>query len=406
MDAATSTAGPTPFTLEALLGWLRRQREAGSLHHEERQHVWQAFGYADVERILSDAGSFSSDFSAIMPHQPDFDLFARGNFVRMDPPKHRKLRGLVSQAFTPRMVAGLAPRIAAVTTELLDGIGKAESFDLVDRLAYPLPVIVIAELLGIPAEDRGLFRQWAEKLFSSNQQTTELKLDEATLKALFEAVAPTMHEMNDYLVAHIRRRRAVHTDDLTSELGSAEVDGERLDDQEIVGFVGLLLLAGHITTTALLGNAVLSLDEHPSAAAALRADPTLLPSAIEEVLRYRSPFPRLARRAARDVVVGGHAIAANEIVVLWVAAANRDPAQFPDPDRFDVRRTPNPHLAFGHGIHFCLGAPLARLEAKIALGILLARYREIAVARDEPADFYNAWTMISAKRLPVHVRPA
>jgi cytochrome P450 len=406
MQAATSTTGPTSFTLEALLAWLRRQREAGSIHHDEQQRIWQVFGYADAERVLSDPSWFSSDFSEIMPHQRDFDLFARGNFVRMDPPKHRKLRGLVSQAFTPRMVTGLAPRIAEVTAELLDGLHGATCFDLVDRLAYPLPVIVIAELLGIPVEDRGIFRQWAETLFSRNQQTTELKLDEAALKALFDAVAPTIREMNSYLLAHIQQRRARPADDLTSELVRAEVDGERLDDQEIVGFVGLLLLAGHITTTALLGNAILTFDEHPDAAAEVRADPSRLPAAIEEVLRYRSPFPRLARRAASDVDLGGHAIAANEIVILWIASANRDPAQFREPDRFDIRRAPNPHLAFGHGIHFCLGAPLARLETKIALGILLERYREIAVARDEPAEFYNPWTMISAKRLPVRVRPA
>jgi cytochrome P450 len=406
MQVKTSTAEPTPFTLEALLAWLHGQREAGSIRHDEQQRVWQVFGYADAERVLSDPSAFSSDFSEIMPHQRDFDLFSRGNFVRMDPPRHRKLRALVSQAFTPRMVASLAPRIAELTAELLDGLRGANGFDLVDRLAYPLPVIVIAELLGIPVEDRGIFRQWAETLFSSSQQTTELKLDEAALKTLFDAVAPTMREMNSYLLAHIRQRRARPADDLTSELVSAEVDGERLDDQEIVGFIGLLLLAGHVTTTALLGNCVITLDEHPGAAGELRADPTWLPAAIEEVLRYRSPFPRLARRAASDVEIAGHAIAANEIVIVWVASANRDPARFPEPDRFDIHRAPNPHLAFGHGIHFCLGAPLARLEGKIALGILLERYRDIAVARDEPAEFYNPWTMISARRLPVHVEPA
>src|SRR5262247_1303682 len=332
MPATTSTAEPTPFTLEGLLAWLRRQRDAGSIHHDERQRVWQVFGYADTERVLSDPGAFSSDFSTIMPHQRDFDLFARGNFVRMDPPKHRKLRGLVSQAFTPRMVTGLAHRIAELTAELLDELRGVERFDLIDRLAYPLPVIVIAELLGIPVEDRGIFRQWAETLFSSNQQTTELRLDEAALKALFDAVAPTIREMNSYLLAHIQRRRARRADDLTSELVSAEVDGERLDDQEIVGFVGLLLVAGHITTTALLGNSILTLDEHPAAAAVLRADPTQLPAAIEEVLRYRSPFPRVARRAASNVEIGGHATAANEIVIPWIASANRDPTQFPEPD--------------------------------------------------------------------------
>jgi cytochrome P450 len=303
-------------------------------------------------------------------------------------------------------VSGLAPRITELTTELLDGLGGAARFDLVDRLAYPLPVIVIAELLGIPVDDRPIFRQWAELLFSQNQQTSEIRLDEAELRALFDAVAPTMREMNAYLLAHIQQRRAHPGNDLISELVVAEVDGERLDDEEIVGFVGLLLIAGHVTTTALLGNAVITLDEHPDAAAELCADPSLLPSAIEEVLRYRSPFPRLARRAARDVELDGRTIAAHHVVILWVASANRDAAQFSDPDRFDIHRSPNPHLAFGHGIHFCLGAPLARLEAKIALGILLERYRSIAVARDAPAEFHNPWTIISAKRLPVDVRAA
>jgi len=406
MQATTSTTEPTPLSLPAFFSWLRLQREAGSIHHDEQHHIWEIFGYAEVERVLSDPRAFSSDFSDIMPAQRDFDLFARGNFVRMDPPRHRKLRGLVSQAFTPRIVHGLAPRIAQLTAELLDKLGSAERFDLVDALAYPLPVIVIAELLGIPVADRAIFRQWAENLFSRNEQTSEIRLDEGTLKALFEAVAPTMREMNSYLLAHIQERRTRPADDLMSRLVSAEVDGERLDDQEIVGFVGLLLIAGHITTTALLGNAILTLDEYPGAAAELRADPARLPAAIEEVLRYRPPFPRLARRAATDVQLEGHTIGVNEVIILWLASANRDGAQFPDPDRFDISREPNPHLAFGHGIHFCLGAPLARLESRIALEILLERYRRIAVSRDEPVELRNPWTMISAKQLPVVVQAA
>ncbi len=404
MQATTPTTEVAPPTFDALLAWLRQQREAGLVQFDEQHGIWQVFGYADVERVLSDPAAFSSDFSELMPAQRDFALFSRGNFVRMDPPKHRKLRGLVSQAFTPRMVSGLAPRIAELTTELLDGLGGAGRFDLVDGLAYPLPVIVIAELLGIPVDDRPIFRRWAELLFSQNQQASEIRLDDAALRALFDAVAPTMHEMNTYLLEHIGQRRAHPDDDLISELVAAEVDGERLDDEEIVGFVGLLLIAGHVTTTALLGNAVITLDEHPDAAAELRADPSRLPAAIEEVLRYRSPFPRLARRAARDVELDGRTIAAHEVVILWVASANRDPAEFSDPDRFDIHRSPNPHLAFGHGIHFCLGAPLARLEARIALGILFERYRSFALARDAPAEFHNPWTMVSAERLPVDVR--
>src|SRR5215831_17377861 len=394
---APTTEPPSP-TLDALLAWLRQQRASGSVHYDAQQQLWQVFGYADVLRVLNDPAVFSSDFRALLPSQPDFELFAKGNFVRMDPPKHRQLRSLVTQAFTPHMVAGLAPRIRAVTTTLLDELGGAARFDVVDRLAYPLPVIVIAELLGIPVADRVIFRQWADALFSRNTQAARIRVDTATL----EAFAPTIREMNRYLLAHIQHRRTHPADDLTSMLVGAEIDGERLEDQEIVGFVGLLLLAGHITTTALLGNAILTLDEHP-AAAALRADATGLPTALEEVLRYRPPFPRLGRRTATEVELGGHVIAANQIILLWIASANRDGTQFPDPDRFDIHRVPNQHLTFGHGIHFCLGAPLARLEATLALELLLERYREIEVARDEPAEWYHPWTMLSAKRLPVDV---
>jgi cytochrome P450 len=212
-----------------------------------------------------------------------------------------------------------------------------------------------------------------------------------------------MREMNRYLLAQISRRRARPGGDLLSALVSAEVEGARLEDEEIVGFAGLLLIAGHITTTALLGNAILTLDEHPAAAAALRAEPGALPTAIEEVLRYRPPFPRLIRRATREVAFGARVVRAGELLLLWIASANRDAARFDEPDRFDIRRKPNPHLAFGHGIHFCVGAPLARLEAKIALELLLARYREIRVARDEPGESYDPRVIISARRLPVDV---
>jgi cytochrome P450 len=398
MSTTALTPEPPSPTLDALLAWLRQHRAAGSVHYDAQQQLWQVFGYADVQRVLTDPTMFSSDFSALLASQPDFELFAKGNFLRMDPPKHRQLRSLVTQAFTPHTVAGLAPRIRAVTTALLDELGGAERFDVVERLAYPLPVIVIAELLGISVADRVLFRQWADALFSRNPQATGIRVDAATL----EAFAPTIREMNRYLLAHIQHRRTQPADDLTSTLVSAALDGARLDDQEIVGFVRLLLLAGHITTTALLGNAILTLDEQP-AAAVLRADATRLPTAIEEVLRYRPPFPRLARRTATNVELGGHVIAANQIVLLWIASANRDATQFPSPDRFDMHRVPNPHLTFGHGIHFCLGAPLARLEATLALRLLLERYRKVAVARDEPAEWYHPWTIISAKRLPVDV---
>lgn len=271
----------------------------------------------------------------------------------------------------------------------------ADRFDLVDALAYPLPITVIA----VPAQDQPRFRAWAEVLF--NQQTVDATT--VPTEELVNAMAPTVREMNKYLLAHIQRRRQQPADDLIGKLTTAEVDGERLADEEIVGFAGLLLLAGHITTTALLGNAVLCFDRHPEAAAAVQADRDLLPAAIEEVLRFRSAFPRLARITTTDTEIGGLAVPAGHLVIPWIAAANRDAARFPEPDRFDIHRTSTRHLAFGHGIHFRIGAPLARLETKIALDILLERYREIAVDVDGPIEFHYPWQVISVKRLPVLV---
>ncbi|WP_437650951.1 cytochrome P450 [Sorangium sp. So ce362] len=400
MSTTDVTPQPSQPTLDAFLTWLRNAREGSPVLHDEKQRTWQLFGHAEILRVLSDPATFSSDMSRFIPPQADFALFSRGNFARMDPPKHRKLRDLVSQAFTPRVVSGLAPRIATVTNELLAGVGDAERFDLVGSLAHPLPVIVIAELLGIPAEDRDAFRTWADTMLSRESEGPGTLPDQATMNRL----GPVLGEMNRYLLSHIQQRRERPTDDLIGQLVGAEVEGHRLEDEEIVGFVGLLLIAGHITTTALLGNAILCLDEHPAAAAELRADPARLPAAIEEVLRCRAPFPRLARRTTREVELGGQRIPADQLLMLWIASANRDSAHFRDPDAFDIHRKPNQHLSFGHSIHFCLGAPLARLEAKIALEILLDRYRTIAVARDDRCEFHNPWRMISARRLPVDVQ--
>jgi cytochrome P450 len=388
-------------TFDDFLAWLDAGRERGQVHFDEKQQCWQVLGHPEATAVLSDPAVFSSDLSALQPDQDDFALFRRGNIVNMDPPRHRTLRTLVSQAFTPRVVAGLEPRIATLTTELLDRAG--ERFDLVDALAYPLPVIVIAELLGIPTSDQPVFRSWADVLLN---QDVDVDAAVGDVEQAVAAVAPTMHEMNAYFLDHIRRRRADSGDDLTSKLVRAEVDGERLADEEIVGFVALLLLAGHITTTATLGNTVLCFQENPDAVAEVRADPTLLPAAIEEVLRLRTPFPRVGRMTRVETEVGGVHLPAGQVVLPWLAATNRDGRVFAEPNRFDLHRRPNPHLTFGHGIHFCLGAPLARLEARVALRLLLERYRDIEVADDEPVEQYNPWSMVAVARLPVAVRPA
>jgi cytochrome P450 len=389
-------------TFEDLLSWLEASRAHGQVHFDDKQQCWHVLGHPEAGAVLSDPAVFSSDLTALQPDQDDLALFQRGNFVRMDPPQHRKLRTLVSQAFTPRVVADLEPRIAELTNELLDQAG--ERFDLIDALAYPLPVIVIAELLGIPTSDRSLFRRWADALF--NQEVDPDRSLRDVSEQAVTAVAPTMREMNAYFLDYIRSRRASPGSDLTSKLVQAEVDGEGLTDEEIVGFLGLLLLAGHITTTATLGNSLVSFRDAPDAAAEVRADPALLPAAIEEVLRVRTPFPRLARITTAETEVAGVRIPAGQVVLPWLTAANRDERVFREPHRFDIHRQPNPHLAFGHGIHFCLGAPLARLEARVALRLLLERYRDVEVAEDEQVEYRNPWTMVAVTRLPLEVRAA
>ena len=389
-------------TFEDLLAWLEAGRARGQVHFDDTQQCWHVLGHPEVGAVLSDPAVFSSDITVLRPAQDDLALFQRGNFVQMDPPQHRKLRTLVSQAFTPRVVADLEPRIAELTTQLLDEVD--ERFDLIDALAYPLPVIVIAEMLGVPASDRPLFRRWADVLFSQDVDPDQ-SLRSASEQAV-TAVAPTMREMNAYFLDHIRSRRASPGRDLTSKLVQAEVDGERLANEEIIGFVGLLLLAGHVTTTATLGNSVVCFQDAPDAVAQVRADPGLLPAAIEEVLRVRTPFPRLARMTTADAELAGVTIPAGQVVIPWLTAANRDERVFAEPHRFDVHRTPNPHLSFGHGIHFCLGAPLARLEARVALRLLLERYRDVEVAADEAVEQRNPWTMVAVSRLPLEVRAA
>ncbi|GIG59278.1 cytochrome P450 [Longispora fulva] len=393
-------------TLPSFLAYLDGLRERGDVHFDDKVQAWQVMGYDDVNTVLTDSVTFSSDVSALAPKQEDFDLFKRGNFVRLDDPEHRKLRGLVSQAFTPKMIAGLEPRIAEVTTRLLDEADAAggDRFDLIDSLAYPLPFIVIAELLGIPASDQLLVRRVADTFFEIHNTDPDESLTELGDKAV-RNVAPLIRELNTYVLDFVRRRRAQPgDDDLTSKLMAVEVDGERMEDEEIVGFIGLLLLAGHVTATSTLGNTVLAFEENPDAAALVRADMSLVPAAIEESLRFRPPFPRLGRTATKDTVLGGQEIAAGDFVLSWLTTANRDERVFTEPDRFDILRTSNPHLTWGKGIHFCLGAPLGRLEVKVALRILMERYSDIRLASDAPIHLRNPWAMIGVNKLPLEVR--
>jgi erythromycin 12 hydroxylase len=367
------TATDLPPTAEdepALLAWLAAMRDEHPVWRDG-YGMWHVFRHGDVEAILRDPATFSSDTARLVPAAAPV---RRGMLTQIDPPEHRALRRLVSATFTPRTVAGLEPRIRSLTGRLLDGVG--ERFDLVDALAFPLPVIVIAELLGLPADDRPLFRTWADGLFN-------MQVGDPNDPDLGPQVAAAMSEIIDYFLRACRARRVAPRDDLISALVTTEVEGRVLDDEEAANFSMLLLLAGHITTTVLLGNAVRTFDENPGVWAELRAEPALIPGAIEEVLRLRSPFVQVGRATVRAVDVGGVEIPADVLVLPWLLSANHDPQAHREPERFDLRRGlgGGAQLAFGHGVHFCLGAPLARLEGRVALEELTSRFHGLAVDR-------------------------
>ncbi|RSM75234.1 cytochrome P450 [Amycolatopsis sp. WAC 01375] len=391
-------------TLSNFLAYLDELRGRGDVHFDEKIQAWHVLGYHDTYQVLTDPVTYSSDVAPLAPKQEDFDLFKKGNFVRADDPAHRRLRGMVSRAFTPKMIADLEPRITEVTMQLLDDAdARGNQWDLIEELGYPLPFIVIAEMLGIPVTDRAFVRRLSDTFFEVHNVDPEASLDELGESAV-NNVAPLLRELNLHLLEFVRDRRKNPGDDLTSKLLAVEVDGARLDDEETVGFLGLLLLAGHVTATSTVGNTVLALHENPEVWGQLRADPGLIPAAIEESMRYRPPFPRLGRQVTKDTEIGGQKIPADAFVLAWLTTANRDERVFANPDRFDIHRDSNPHLTFGKGMHFCLGAPLARLEVKIAMRILMERYSDIRVRDDVPVNLRNPWAMIGVNRLPIEVR--
>jgi cytochrome P450 len=291
------------------------------------------------------------------------------HMLNADPPDHTRLRLLVAKAFTGRMVERLRPRIEQITEALLTGLAGHTSADLVASFAVPLPITVICELLGVPEADRADHRRWSDAFVSASGGP---------------AVNEAARAMTEYLTRLIDRKRASPAGDLLSELIEVrDRDGDRLDAAELVSMAALLLIAGHETTVNLIGNAVLALLRNPEQLAALRADPALLTGAVEEFLRYESPVGIATMRYTTEPVrVGGVTIPGNAVVLVSLGSANRDGAQFTGAERLDITRAPTRHLAFGHGVHFCTGAPLARLEARIAIGRLLTRFPNLTLAAD------------------------
>ncbi|QBD76516.1 cytochrome P450 [Ktedonosporobacter rubrisoli] len=384
--------------------WLQQMRETQPVWLDESSGCWHVFRYTDVHRVITDYSLFSAERN-LRARKSSVSGRKRGrSLLVMDPPDHRQYRGLVSSAFTPKALARLSGRIAAITQELLNEIRPKGRVDLVSDFANPLPTTVIAEMLGVPTSDRPLFKTWADALLSRQVKDSEFfKSDE---RQEDQALDKTFDEMSDYFEQLLEERRRHPQVDMMSDLLAAEVDGEHLSLEDTISFCIVLLIAGHVTTTSLLGQAVRCFNEHPEALAQLRAQPELMPNAIEEVLRYASPAWRLGRMTKTEVTLGDVTIPAGAFIFAWLASANRDAEQFPDPDRFDITRTPNKHVAFGHGIHFCIGAPLSRMEASIALPMLLEQLPGLRISSEEPLELFQGTGLFGFKHLPVVFIPS
>ena len=356
-------------------------RASEPVHFSAALQAWVLTAYEDCALALRDDETFSSSadtasgqLAAVLQQQRrQFPLGETPTVLNSDPPVHTRLRTLLNRAFTPRAIEGLRPRIEEIAASLLADAGASPGrFDVAASFAQPLPIIVIAELLGVPPEDRDRFKRWSVAI----ARMTNVLNPPAVLEAAREATSELIAYM-DGVVA--QRRRAPGADILTA-LAVAEEDGERLSHDELLAFSILLLLAGHETTSNLIGNGLLALAARPELAARLQADRSLLPAAVEELLRYDSSVQGVVRFARRQTELRGRTIEQGAVLLPLVGAANRDPAQFSDPDELDIERSPNRHLSFGRGIHFCLGAPLARLEGEIAFAALLDRFPEPRVA--------------------------
>jgi len=404
--------------VEGLYDWFKQMRDTQPVWLDESSGCWHVFRYADVNTVATDYHLFSSErrqWAFARPHNasnaalagtsahPEQEQRQGRSLLAMDPPQHRQYRNLVSPSFTPRALSQLSDRIATITQELLDKIRSAGCMDVVTDIAYPLPTTVIAEMLGVPTSDRPLFKRWADELMSRQLSDAEFFKPEQEqrdnpeiqrLQRLFE-------EMSNYFEAILEDRRRQPREDMMSELLAAEVDGEHLSMEDTISFSTLLLLAGHITTTNLLSQAIRCFDEHPDTLAHVRELPELMPGAIEEVLRYASPVWRLMRTTTANATIEGVTIPAHSQVFAWLASANRDERQFSEPEHFDIMRNPNRHIAFGHGIHFCLGAPLSRLETSIALPMIIEQLPDLHIVQDQPLELFEGRFLFGFKHLPV-----
>ena len=342
-------------------------RRKDPVHRMRLIEAWALTRYEDVQDVLVDHRRFTNA-------ERNYDYMQYRTFLDLDPPDHTRLRGLVSKAFTPRAVRELGPRIQELVDELLDAVAGKARIDLISDFAFPLPVIVIAEMLGVPAQDRARFREWSDDI--------ALSVNPLLNSEQIERVQQATEEFFDYFEGIIEQRRQAPQNDMISALLAAEEEGDRLTHEELLSTLMLLLVAGNETTRNLIGNGMLALLKNPAQLKKLRDHPELLDSAINELLRYDSPVQIDARNAIDDVEIGGKRIAAGQRILAIVGAANRDPQTFANPDELDIGRDEVSHLSFGRGIHYCLGSPLAILEERIAFTSLLQRFSSIRLASE------------------------
>ncbi len=342
-------------------------RTKDPVHRLRALNGWVLTRYEDVDAVLRDHRRFSNGGRSFTDLGPE-------TLLDLDPPDHTRLRSLVSKAFTPRSVAKLEPRIEQIIDELFDDMGSSKRIDLIASFAFPLPVIVIAEMLGVPAQDRDQFKIWSNDIAIS----VEPIIPDDQAKRLEKST----HELFEYLDAIILERQNSPQDDMISALIAARDDEDRLSHDELLGTLVLLLVAGNETTRNLIGNGMLALLKNPDQLQLLRESPELIDTAIDELLRYDSPVQLDSRLVMEDVEIGGRRMRANQRVISLLGAANRDPEVFTNSDRLDITRKEKSHIAFGRGIHYCLGAPLAILESRHAINALIKRFPKIRLASE------------------------
>lgn len=379
----------SPDVLANPFPWFKMMRETSPVRYDADRDTWDVFVYDLALRVLQDTQTFSS---SRMPPQARISQ----SMVFMDPPRHTQLRNLVTKAFTPKRISDFEPRITEITNELLAKLPASGEMDIVRDLGVPLPVTVIAELIGIPEEDQMAFKVWSDT-FTEVAEALTPEAIEATIVKKNKAE----YEFATYLEGLMEKRRQDPQPDMLSVLLQAEVEGKRLEPIEVIAFCIVLLVAGNETTTHLITHGVRCLIEHPEVLAQLRERPELINPFIEEVLRYTSPASSIERVATVDTELLGHQIKAGQGVAVWTGSCNHDPAKFAEPEKFLISRDPNPHIAFGFGVHFCLGAPLARLEAQLALGEIVKRFSKIEYANDAKLEPVFSTLIHGFKSLPI-----